>query len=60
MIGLDASILVRYFAKDDPIQTPKRRNQNEAERFWLGVGPQTVQVVRQGPTTTPESFCLRL
>jgi len=23
MIGLDASILVRYFAGDDPIQTPK-------------------------------------
>ncbi|WP_019450072.1 type II toxin-antitoxin system VapC family toxin [Cupriavidus sp. BIS7] len=25
MIGLDASILVRYFAKDDPIQTPKAK-----------------------------------
>lgn len=23
MIGLDANVLIRYFAKDDPVQTPK-------------------------------------
>jgi len=30
--------------------------QNEAQWFWLGAGPQTVQVGWQGPATTPESF----
>jgi len=39
--GLDTNILVRFFAKDDPIQTPKARavfsSLTIAEPGWVGV-----------------------
>jgi predicted nucleic-acid-binding protein len=39
--GLDTNILVRFFAKDDPIQTPKARavlsSLTAAEPGWVGV-----------------------
>ncbi len=40
MIGLDTNILVRFFAKDDPLQTPKARamlsSLTVAEPGWVG------------------------
>jgi predicted nucleic-acid-binding protein len=40
--GLDTNILVRFFAKDDPIQTPKARAVLSAlttsDPGWIGVG----------------------
>jgi predicted nucleic-acid-binding protein len=39
--GLDTNILVRFFAKDDPLQTPKARavlsSLTTAEPGWVGV-----------------------
>jgi len=41
MTGLDTNILVRFFAKDDPLQTPKARivlsSLTTAEPGWVGV-----------------------
>ena len=41
MIGLDTNVLVRFFAKDDPLQTPKARAVLSAltttEPGWVGV-----------------------
>ncbi len=41
MIGLDTNILVRFFAKDDPMQTPKARkvlsSLTAAEPGWVGL-----------------------
>ncbi|MGD0800013.1 MAG: type II toxin-antitoxin system VapC family toxin [Terracidiphilus sp.] len=41
MTGLDTNILVRFFAKDDPLQTPKARAVlsalTTAEPGWVGV-----------------------
>lgn len=41
MIGLDTNILVRFFAKDDPVQTPKARavlsSLTTSEPGWVGV-----------------------
>lgn len=41
MTGLDTNILVRFFAKDDPVQTPKARvilaSLTVAEPGWVGV-----------------------
>jgi predicted nucleic-acid-binding protein len=41
VIGLDTNILVRFFAKDDPLQTPKARavlrSLTTADPGWVGV-----------------------
>ena len=41
MTGLDTNILVRFFAKDDPLQTPKARavlsSLTTAEPGWVGL-----------------------
>ena len=41
MTGLDTNMLVRFFAKDDPLQTPKARavlsSLTTAEPGWVGV-----------------------
>jgi predicted nucleic-acid-binding protein len=41
VIGLDTNILVRFFAKDDPIQTPKARavlgSLTSAQPGWVGI-----------------------
>jgi predicted nucleic-acid-binding protein len=41
VIGLDTNIMVRFFAKDDPVQTPKARavlsSLTTAEPGWVGV-----------------------
>ena len=41
MTGLDTNVLVRFFAQDDPIQTPKARavlsSLTPAEPGWVGI-----------------------
>lgn len=41
MTGLDTNVLVRFFAKDDPLQTPKAKavlsSLTAAEPGWVGV-----------------------
>lgn len=41
MTGLDTNVLVRFFAKDDPLQTPKARallsSLTTAEPGWVGI-----------------------
>jgi len=41
MTGIDTNILVRFFAKDDPVQTPKAKamlvSLTSAEPGWVGV-----------------------
>ena len=46
MIGLDANILVRYLAQDDPVQSPKATEL--IERQLTGENPGFVSVVHDG------------
>lgn len=42
MIGLDSNVLIRFFAKDDPVQSPKAaavfRSLSSREPGWVGIG----------------------
>lgn len=42
MIGLDTNVLLRFYLKDDPVQSPRARrivsSLNSAEPGWVGLG----------------------